>query len=342
MDNVGILGNTVVKKLAERLPPGWRIVKTTRSARQPQSVIKILRRVEEAVPFWSNEAPLEPKDVEFLTASGQNARNRPVLIIAPFMSPRTRERLSAGGFGYGDLTGNLRLCISEPGLFIETCGAERDPFRESRKWKSLKGAKAGRLIRTLCDFHAPMGIRQLAKVAGIDAGYVSRLVDFLRGQALISREGRGPIVSSDWAGLLREWSKQYSPFERVTWYLAPRGIPQTVERLKGLSQRYATSGSWAAAQFAPVSPTRLLLCYADDPEEMARALDLRQADAGANVALAAPFDSVVYERTTLLKGVRVTAPSQIAADLLASPGRGPNEAEALMRWMLENEDAWRN
>jgi hypothetical protein len=33
--------------------------------------------------------------------------------------------------------------------------------------------------------------------------------------------------------------------------------------------------------------------------------------------------------------------SQIAADLLTSPGRGPNEAEVLMQWMQENEAAWR-
>jgi len=26
---------------------------------------------------------------------------------------------------------------------------------------------------------------------------------------------------------------------------------------------------------------------------------------------------------------------------LTSPGRGPNEGEALMEWMRHNEDAWR-
>jgi hypothetical protein len=41
------------------------------------------------------------------------------------------------------------------------------------------------------------------------------------------------------------------------------------------------------------------------------------------------------------KGITIAALSQIAADLMTSPSRGPNEAEALMQWMQENEDAWR-
>ena len=60
---------------------------------------------------------------------------------------------------------------------------------------------------------------------------------------------------------------------------------------------------------------------------------MRPAEDGANVGLISPFDPVVYERTSQKKGTTVVAASRIAADLLTSPGRGPNEAEALIRWM---------
>jgi uncharacterized protein with HEPN domain len=30
-----------------------------------------------------------------------------------------------------------------------------------------------------------------------------------------------------------------------------------------------------------------------------------------------------------------------ASDIMTSPGRAPNEAEALIEWMRQNEDAWR-
>src|SRR5947207_21220 len=49
----------------------------------------------------------------------------------------------------------------------------------------------------------------------------------------------------------------------------------------------------------------------------------------------------VMRRASKKNGVTIAAPSQVAADLLTSPGRGPNEAEALIEWMREHEDAWR-
>jgi hypothetical protein len=124
-------------------------------------------------------------------------------------------------------------------------------------------------------------------------------------------------------------------------YLAARGIPAVTERLKPLKARYAVTGSWAAAEVAPVAPPRLLTLYVDRPRDVEQALDLRPAEAGANVAVFTPFDDVVFERTSVKKGITIAALSQVTADLLTSPGRGPNEAEALMQWMQENEDAWR-
>jgi len=59
------------------------------------------------------------------------------------------------------------------------------------------------------------------------------------------------------------------------------------------------------------------------------------------VLLVEPFDSVVFDRTSLDDGLRYVAPSQAAADLLTSSGRGPEEAEALIEWMLSHEEAWR-
>jgi hypothetical protein len=259
------------------------------------------------------------------------------------LSPRTREFLKAKGYQYADLTGNVHLNLPSPGLFIETDGALRNPEPRARERKSLKGAKAGRLVRTLCDFRPPIGIRDLAKRVGIDPGYTSRIVDFLDREALLVRAPRGPITEVDWPALIRRWSQEYTPFQRqqVKWYLAPRTISYVTERLKQLSIRYAVSGSWAAAQFAAVAPTRLLLCFTDDPAATAQDLELRPTESGANVALAVPLDSVVYERTMQKKGITVAALSQVAADLLTSPGRGPNEGEALIEWMRENENAWR-
>ncbi len=154
---------------------------------------------------------------------------------------------------------------------------------------------------------------------------------------------RRSITSVDWAALLRRWSEQYSPLKsgRVAWFLAPRGLAPVVDKLKTLRSGYVVSGSWAANLYAPVAPARLLLCYADDVQKLAQTLELRQVDAGMNVALVRPFDQIVSERTSKRDRLTVAALTQVAVDLLTSPGRGPNEAEALMEWMQENESAWR-
>lgn len=340
----------IVEVLAAKLPSGWRTTTSKPSSRDKSasgSVDAVLKIRRPGIPGGSvlieAKARLEPKDVDYLAAALRPTADQPVLIAAPFISPRTQERLRASGFAYADLTGNVRLSLSDPGLFIETTGTGENPEPNLRDRKSLKGPKAGRLIRALCDFRPPIGLRDLAKRAGIDPGYASRVVYFLNREALVARTTRGPVTSIDWPALLRRWSQDYSPFQRqrAAMYLAPRGISPVIEKLKSATARFAVSGSWAAAQLAPVAPPRLLLVYVDKPAAIAGELDLRSTDAGANVALATPFDPVVYERTSKKSGITIAALSQVAADLLTSPGRGPNEAEALMEWMRENEDVWR-
>ena len=348
-----VLGNTLVAEATQviqgRLPEGWEtsVVEPDKRDTSFPAVDAILRIRRRGTP-WGEiligaKSRVEPKDVDYLAAGVRPTPNQPVLIAAPFLSARTQQRLRSRGFAYADLTGNVFLSLSDPGLFIETTGASENPEPTTRERKSLKGAKAGRLVRALCDFRPPVGLRELAKRAGVDPGYASRLVDFLEREALVIRTTRGPITSVDWPGLLRRWSQEYSPLRRrgAAMYLAPRGIQPVVDRLKNSSSRYAITGSWAAAQIAPVTPTRLLLVYVDRPKAAEGELDVRPTDAGANVALLTAFDTVVFGRTSEKAGVTIAAVSQIAADLLTSPGRGPNEAEALMTWMSENEDAWR-
>ena len=354
MDNSRVIGNELVTQvgqlLQERLPAGWdssilKPAKAVRAASARLDVALSVRRRGAATGTvrMGAQTRVEPKDVDYLAATFQPTPERPVLIAAPFLSQRTQERLRSRGFAYADLTGNVRLTLTEPGLFIETTGARENPAPSSRARKSLKGAKAGRIVRALCDFRPPIGLRALAKRAGVDPGYASRVVDLLDREALLTRTPRGPITAVEWQALLKRWSQEYSPFRRrgAAMYLAARGIPAVIERLKKTNAAYAVTGSWAAAEVAPVAAPRLLVVYIDQPANVENALDLRPADAGANVAILAPFDDVVFERTSKKSGVTIAAVSQVAADLLTSPGRGPNEAEALMQWMQEHEDAWR-
>lgn len=276
--------------------------------------------------------------------------------MSRFLTTSVRERLEKEAVSFVDLTGNVRLTVQTPGLFIEVHGASQDPERDARPARTLRGPKAGRLVRVLIDFrHAP-GVRELAARAHVDPGYVSRVLALLESEALIERSSAaknsepgtmrvrsGPISRVDWPALLRRWARE-APLEArgtIRTYLEPRGTPAFLARLAAGHERYAVTGSLAAARLAPVAPSRLATVWLDDADEAASRLGLRRTEAGANVLVAEPIDGGVFDRTREEGGIVYAAPSQVVADLLTSPGRAPAEAEELIEWMTENEEAWR-
>lgn len=294
---------------------------------------------------------LEPRDVERLFGSvGRTLRTRTpgtsVLVVAPWLSARTRDLLSAVDIGYVDLTGNALVRLDDPALFIRTDGAARDPSPAPRAKARVRGPKAGRLIRTLADVRPPYGVRELSEATGLTAGYVARLLDALDDDALVQRARRGRVESADVAGLVRRWASSYDLLRSndASAFLAPRGAAAAISRLADLSEGMTTAvtGSFAAVRIAPVTAPALLAVYVDGLGEFVDALGLIPADRGADVVVLRPFDPVVWERTVIDAGIRYVAPSQIAVDCLTGTGRMPAEGEAVLEWMLGHEPQWRS
>jgi hypothetical protein len=279
---------------------------------------------------------LDPKDVSGV--------RRPALVAARFLSPRTRELLSAIDVSYVDRAGNLRLQLDRPAVFVQAAPVDKNPWKERRETQllSLRGPAAGRVTRAITDFVPPYGVRELAQRAQAPASSVSRVVSLLDREALALRGTKGEIVSADWTGLIRRWVKDYSMLSsnETRAYLEPRGLDELLRKLSRWSEAYAISGSLAASKKAPVAPPRLAVVYVREIELAASELELLPAETGANIILARPFDPVAFDRTWTQDGLRFAALSQVAADLLTSPGRGPAEAEALLQWMKEH-DEWR-
>jgi len=170
------------------------------------------------------------------------------------------------------------------------------------------------------------------------------VIKFLEEQQLLEREHRGPITDVQWRPLLERWSRDYgfAQSNTVSTFLEPRGLAKLTDRLAGGTDLdYVLTGSLAAEAFAAYAPARLAMLYVRDIGSAAALLELRPTETGANVALAAGDYDVVFERTQEVAGLRLAAVSQIAVDLLTGPGRNPSEATALMKWMENNESAWR-
>lgn len=271
--------------------------------------------------------------------------NIPVpMLVSTYLSPLARQRLGEAGISYADATGNMRFAVDRPAAFIETQGADKNPFREERPLRSLKGGRAARVARGLLDYRTPFGTRELAAETASSPAMVSRVSSLLEPDEIVTKESaRGRIISVDWEALARRWAMDYDFVSSniLTTWLEPRGARALLARLRGAYFRYTLTGSFAANRLAPVVEPRLVALYADDPEAIAKLLRLRPAETGGNVLIVRPFDPVVFERVECDDGIKYARVTQVLMDLMKGPGRGPEEAEALLKWMQDNEDKWK-
>lgn len=267
------------------------------------------------------------------------------VVVARYLSPATRERLSEEEVAYADATGNRRLSVEKPALFVRNVGADSDPWRgPGRPRGGLKGRAAAQVVRWLVDLTPPYTMLQVAKGSGASTGATYRVVQFLEEEGLVLREGRGRITKVEWRALLQRWSRDYAS-RRGEWaesLLFPRGMEALVEALRAVDDsHYVLTGSLAVPAVAAQAAPRFALLYAADLDALVDRLGLRRVDTGANVILSRDFEGVAFVRSRQREGVRVAALSQVAVDLLTGPGRSPNEGEALLDWMEAHERDWR-
>jgi hypothetical protein len=251
--------------------------------------------------------------------------------------------LEAERVSYIDLAGNIRLELQN--LFVAVEKATRNPSPTKTPPPGLRGASGGRVLRVLVDARPPYALTDIAKAAGVDGGYTSRILDALSDEALIEREPRGKVTKTDWPALLRERAQHLNLLgsRAAQGYISPRG---TREALNVLSNRppaesWAITGSFAAAEVAPVAAPSLLVLYAMNPTAVAADLGLLPADDGANVVLIRPSNYGPFDRTRRKDDLVWAGLSQVVLDCLSGNGRMPAEGEALIDWMSENEPAWR-
>lgn len=106
MGNKRIEGNNiaadVLEVLQERLPVGWAggVLKPSKAAGEALvDAVLIVRRKRAAsgTVRVSAKSRVEPKDADYLAATLRPTPDEPVLIAAPYLSPRTQARLRSRG-----------------------------------------------------------------------------------------------------------------------------------------------------------------------------------------------------------------------------------------------------
>lgn len=274
-----------------------------------------------------------------------------VMVISPWLSPRTREMLDMQGFGYLDLTGNVSIRLRDPAVLIRTEGSQRDPRPQLRGRRGLSGPSAGRLVRELVDFREPRRASELAEATGISESYISRLLDSMSDEALIRRTNR-VITKIDWRGLRRARAASYQLMKanHTTPTIARLGREHVFDGLRHsrTSHHVLATGSFAAQAFAPLTVGGALMLYVPPGphtvDDVARDLGLlRVEQTGVDVVLLQPMSRGAMDRPhpKRVDGVAIVGLSQLVLDCLSGPGRMPAEGEALTEWMGNHEDDWR-
>lgn len=346
--------------LKRRLPTGWDAAFSA-TGRSAAAALRLTdpggRSCRADVDVRTDASPRSIREALAAAPSACGSGSR--VIVAPYLSPRARALIVEAGANYLDLTGNIRVALSEPALFLQDRGADADPFPSPVSARTLGGAAAGRFVLTVTELVPPFSLTLAAEKSGVSVPYASRIVDVLEREDLVRRVPRGPITAVDRAGLVRRWAEDYSLLgsNRGGLYLDPRGAAHTMEALESTAvqrelSKYALSGSFAANRFVPpgsgaaveiarvTTPTKLV-CFVEYPDTAAKLLGLSPATGVGNVFLLAPYDPIVFERVVAGKGnLRWATAGQVVVDCLTGPDRMPEEGEALLAYMRRESPLW--
>lgn len=342
----------VVSSLRERSPQEWKVVESFESGKgslRPDVEIAIAAPDGRSARLVVEvKQVLERRDVGRVAEQSRSMTTRadvPV-VAARYLSASVREALAEEGLSYVDATGNLRIVVDEPAVFISSQGEDRDPWRKGRPRGTLKGEPAARVARALLDYRRDWTVRELIAASGSSSGAAYRVLEYLEREDLVVKEDKR-YRATDWERLLRAWSADasFQTTTRVMAFIEPRGVEYFLGKLTNAPKfPVAVTGSMAAKEWATYAPAKAVYVYVSSIQQAAEQWGLRPNAAAPNVILLEPrtVGDVPFVNTIRSHGgYRVAAPAQVAADLLNGPGREPAEGEHLIEWMKANEEGWR-
>jgi len=290
------------------------------------------------------------------------------LLVVPFMGEVGRKRCEEAGVAWLDLSSNAHIVA--PGLRILIEG-KPNRFKRRGRPSTAFAPKSSRITRwllmlswrpvsleapgyeptavdtwELMHSRLPVTQRELARLAGLDEGYTSRIVAKLEGDGLIMRDSDGAIRPRDPDTLLEAWREDYefAKHEIIRGHVPARSGDELLRRLgDGLREQgvdHAATGLGAAWLLTRFAGFRLATVYLREPPEpsVLEALSFREEERGANVWLVVPNDEGVFHQAASHRGVRCVHPVQVYVDLEGQPERAQEAAERLRAELLTWKD----
>ncbi len=255
------------------------------------------------------------------------------VLVVPFMTPAGAKSAAERSLNWLDLSGNAHL-RTDDGLYIHVEGRPNQYASRGRP-SSPFAPKSSRVAHTMLLEPARWWRQKdLAEIADLDDGHVSRIVRRLVEDELLDRQG-SEVRPRDPELLLDAWADDYR-FDRhdiVIGHATGSGIDLARELHLHLEQAridHAFTGlpaAWALNQFVRF---RLSTVYVHgDPREAAEAAGLRRNERGANVQIVGPADGGVFLGQRELEDLPCVSTVQIYLDLGHLPERSDDAGRQL-------------
>lgn len=278
-------------------------------------------------------------------AYAEHFKKKAIPVVAvPYMGEVGRKLCDEAGVSWLDLSGNAHL-FGPPGLRVHVEG-KPNLFKRPGRPRSVFAPKSARIARLLLiEPKRAFAQRELAKAAGLDEGFTSRIVRQLEAQRLVAREPSGAVKTADFDAMLDAWCEAYdfSKHHIVRGHIAARSSDEVLRQVAGQLKRdkiehaaTGLAGAWLLNQF---SGFRLVVFYVArlPSAEAQQAMGFREESRGENVWLVVPNDEGVFHGAAEREGIRCVHPVQAYLDLKNHPERSAEAAEQLRRKFLNKE-----
>ena len=254
------------------------------------------------------------------------------ILIAPYLSDTSRQICREASIGCLDLAGNAYLSFRN--VFIDRSGRP-NPFVAARTSKSVFSPKSSRILRVLLsDPSKKWYVEDISKETGISIGLASRVKQALLSEEWIKEENKSfHLIKPE--EVLNQWVNNYS-YEKNPIFSFYSGLSEdqlgaAIKKECGKRKyRYGLALFSGARKVAPFVRFMRFFSYVDgNIEDIAKTLQLKKVETGANVIFLKPYDEGIFYGLQDINGINVVSNIQLYLDLKSYKGRGEEAAQAI-------------
>jgi hypothetical protein len=265
------------------------------------------------------------------------------VVVVPFMGEVGRRLCEKAGVSWFDLSGNAEIVA--PGLRIHVEG-KPNKYKKPGRPSTVFSPRSSRIVRQLLmNPDRAVTQRELARLAGLNEGFTSRIVHKLEDDDHLERDDAGALHVKSPDLLLDAWRETYdfSKHRILRGHIASRSSEDGLGRLSDVFKkkkvRCAVTGLGAAWLLTKFAGFRLMTVFvAEEPSDaLLNAAGFRAEERGANTWLVVPNDEAVFTGVEERDDVPCVHPVQAYLDLKAQPERSDEAAVELRKQLL----AWK-